>query len=38
MTLAKALVTAVGLVAVAWVRWYFLAIPAARPSRPGGAG
>ena len=33
MTLAKALVTAGGLAAMAWVLWYFLAVP----RRSGGA-
>jgi hypothetical protein len=35
MTVSKAVVTLVGLVAIVWVLWYFLATP--RPARgPGG--
>jgi len=34
MTIAKAVVTVAGLVAIAWVLWYFLAPPP--PARGGG--
>jgi len=34
MTIAKAVVTVAGLVAIAWVLWYFLAPPP--PARSGG--
>jgi len=36
MTLAKALVTAGGLAAMAWVLWYFLALPRHGRARPDG--
>ena len=37
MTIAKVLVTAIGLAAIGWVLWYFLTPPGATRAPQGGA-